>query len=499
MLEALPLLVTTLLLIGAFSYAYATVELKKIRANWNTLRCDPLVVLIAQMVPTDPNIDPSEFATDNFKFCTEKLVDASISIFIQPMLKLFTSQLGATDSIKNSINYLKKAATSLLDPINNSFNNSWSSVKLLVYQIARVFYNIHSAMDRIFGIATASVFAGISLFKGIQNAVGFVIQIIIAILIVLCVLVIFLYFVMWPVIPIILTMIGILSTSVYAANVSGMTDSFCVAPDTLVRMADGWKKVRDIVPGDKLNDGTVEGVLKTAGSLCVEIEGVIISRSHLVYTDKWISAGEHPLAKNIHTAPDFLYCLNTSNHIWEVKSSEDSKSLLLRDWEELPEGFDLEWEDLVYNLLNNNDSSSLTSAGRGLVGPKSYVINMSGDTIPITEVQIGDYIRDGIATTKVIGLYKDSATDVPVRGPNASCWVYRNVASSWEHVFFKATEFCKEGYQLITESGQYAVIFSIGAQSQKIIMRDFTEVGADQIHKTYPFTSKILNDVSINI
>jgi hypothetical protein len=497
MLEALPLLVTTLLMIGVFSYAYATIELKKIRANWNTLRCDPLVVLIAQMVPTDPNINASEFATENFKFCTEKLVDASISIFIKPMLQLFTSQLGATDAIKSSINYLKTAATSLLDPINDSFNNSWSSVKVLVYQIARVFYNIHSAMDRIFGIATASVFAGISLFKGIQNAMGFVIQIIIAILIVLCILVIFLYFVMWPVIPLILTMIGILSTSVYAANVSGMADSFCVAPDTLVKMADGWKKVRDIVPGDKLNEGVVEGVLKTTGSLCVEIEGVIISRSHLVYTDKWISAGNHPLAKNIDTVPDFLYCLNTSNHIWEVKSSEDSETLLLRDWEELPDGFDLEWEHLVYNLLNKNDCSSLTSAGRGLTGPKSYVINKSGHTIPITEVQIGDYIKDGLGLTKVIGLYKDTATDVPLRGPNPSAWVYRSMPSSWEHVFFKWNEdcICKEGYQLITESGQYVVTFSIGAQSQKIIMRDFTEVGADEIYKTYHFTSEILNNV----
>ena len=497
MLEALPLLVTTLLMIGIFSYAYATIELKKIRANWNTLRCDPLVVLIAQMIPTDPNINPSEFATENFKFCTEKLVDASISIFIQPMLKLFTSQLGATDAIKSSINYLKTAATSLLDPINDSFNNSWSSVKILLYQIARVFYNIHSAMDRIFGIATASVFAGISLFKGIQNAMGFVIQVIIAILIVLCILVIFLYFVMWPVIPLILTMIGILSTSVYAANVSGMADSFCVAPDTLVKMADGWKKVRDIVPGDKLNEGVVEGVLKTTGSFCVEIEGVIISRSHLVYTDKWISAGNHPLAKNIDAVPDFLYCLNTSNHTWQVKSSEDSETLLLRDWEELPDGFDLEWEHLVYNLLNKNDCSSLTSAGRGLTGPKSYVINKSGHIIPITEVQIGDYIKDGLGVTKVIGLYKDTATDVPIRGPNASAWVYRSVPSSWEHVFFKwdADCICKEGYQLITDSGQYVVTFSIGAQSQKIIMRDFTEVGADEIHKTYPFTSEILNNV----
>ena len=67
--------------------------------------------------------------------------------------------------------------------------------------------------------------------------------------------------------------------------------------------------------------------------------------------------------------------------------------------------------------------------------------------------------------------------------------------SSWEHVFFKWDDHCNEGYQLITESGQYVVTFSIGAQSQKIIMRDFTEVGADQIHKTYPFTSKILNDL----
>jgi hypothetical protein len=491
MLEALPLLVTTLFLIGIFAYAYATVQLEKIRANWNEMRCDPLVMIVAYMVPTKGDgQDPSEFAASNFSFCMEKMIDSALAIFLQPMLKVFTSQLDATKPINDSMNYLKQAASTLMTPLTSAFSVSWGKFSLVTYQVARIFYNLYSAMDRIFGISIASLFAGLSMYKAIQNSIGFVLQVIIAILTILCILVVFLYFVMWPVIPLILTMIGILSTSVYAVNVSGMGGSFCVGPDTLVKMRSGWKKVSEINVGDELSEGRVEGVLKTVGSIgtCVSIGGVIISKTHLVYHNKWIPAGEHPLAKGFANAVPFLYCLNTSHKVWTVLSPSSSKEeLLLRDWEELPDGFDAEWEAMISKILNNTFLTNPGNAGRGLFDSTTFVWNHKNT--PIADVRIGDFIRDAQGFTRVLGVYRDEAAD------HASAWYYNPIKNIWMHLSSASANTDARpgpGYQLITESGSF--LLGLDPKSDPILVRDFTEVGAENIHKTYDFTAKCLNN-----
>ena len=478
MLEAVPLLATTLAFISIFAYSYAQLELEEIKAHWNERRCEPLVMVMAALIQVDPKKDPSAMAIENFQFCIGNIIDSSIAIFLAPMLQLFTFQMDATKPITDSMNYLRAMAVSLLKPLNDLFNTLWGKLMIIVYQSARIFFQLYSSMDRIFGIATATVFAGMSMYKGIQNAMGFVIQVIIAILIILCVLVVFLFFVMWPVIPLILTMIGILSTTVYAANVSGMSGSFCVAPWTLVKVKSGYKRVHEMVPGEELDDGVIEGILAVEGCDCVRIDGIVISKTHLIKHDgKWIMAGEHPAAEPADYV-GLLYCLNTSTRVWTVVGTKADH--VLRDWEEI-DGNDLEWEDLIYSILNKGTLKH-SAPGRGLFGKDTPIYTLDSEK-PISKVIIGDYVRDKVGYTRVIGIYKDTSELVPRSGPNPAIWSY---SRGWTHL---KVEDClpkvKAGYQLVTESGTFIV-------DSNILVRDFTEVG-NRIHETYAFVDSIIN------
>ena len=498
MLEAVPLIAVTVFFMSIFLYAYANLQLEEIREDWDERRCETLVMLLANMVPTDPNIDPSSFAIENFQFCIGKIIDSSLSIMLRPMMSSFSVQIDATKPISNAMNNLKKSAFSLLTPFLSIFGGMWGKLKNASFEIFRVYYHIHTAMDRVFGIAAASLFAGMGLFNAIKSAMGFVLQVIIAILIVLCILVIFLFFIMWPVIPIILTMIGILSATVYAANVSGMSGSFCVGPDTLVKISHNtWKKVSEIRPKDELIEGTVEGVLRVgtpAPGSCVSIENVIISKSHLIFHNGWISAGDHPDAKPAES-PATLYCLNTSSRTWEVKCVDSEKSLKLRDWEEIPddsEQIDFAWDSLVSSMLNGPDKMIPlrgAATGRGLLGPDTFLwTDILGTNTPITQIKIGDYVRDGMGFTKVLGIYEDTATPVPIAGPNSSVWYYMPIKKIWTHPVSKCRPCQPRGFHLVTESGS----FKIGFGKERMLVRDFTEVGAKRIHETYPFIKSII-------
>ena len=237
---------------------------------------------------------------------------------------------------------------------------------------------------------------------------------------------------------------------------------------------------------------------------CVSIRGVIISKTHLVLCDgEWIPAEKHYEALPLFTTPpDFLYCLNTTTRTWEVKGDEEP--FTIRDWEELPEDhdeIDFAWETLIYTLLNGKDADVKPlrqAAGRGLFGKGTYVWkDMLGTKIPIHQVCIGDMIGDGKGLTRVIGIYKDTSSDIPHSGPNESVWYYMPIKKQWNHpaVPRKAKEFSqREGYQLVTESGTFMVGYPLNMKDGRMLVRDFTEVGAARIHETYPFTQSVLNN-----
>ena len=499
MLEAVPLIAVTLLLIGVFAYLLASIQLVEIRRDWNDRRCEPLVMMIAHMVPVKP--DPN-FASDNFTFCMRGLMKASLSIFTGPMLAVFGQQMEATGPISDSMNTLRASAGSLMGPLNEIIGALWKKSMIGLYQAVRIFGRIHDAMGRVFGIVIATLFAGMASFQGIQNTIGFVIQVCIAILVILVALVIILWFVMWPVIPVVLTAIGVISSTLYATNVSGMAGSFCVAPDTEVQTADGWKPVNELKPGDALHTGRVEGVLRVLTgpeTRCVRLNGVVLSVSHLVwYEGKWRSAGECAGAVPTET-PAELFCLNTTDRTWRCRGSAASGSteaatLLLRDWEELPVSdsckIDNEWDTMIYRLLNPKTTRiHLPQGGRGLLGPDTVLVEETHGTISIREVHLGDRIQVSPGVwARVLGIYHDTSDHQPLAGPNASTWVWIPEKSIWEHITEVYPQ-VNDGWQLVTDTGMFAIWSTEGRQ----LVRDFTEVGADRIHETYDYTAKLLS------
>jgi hypothetical protein len=502
MLEAIPLLAVTLVFISIFINAVASAELNDIRANWNTRRCEPVVMAMAQMVPEDDSINRSDFATENFQFCMGKIIDGTLAIFFAPVLKIFGSQLSAANQTQDAIGTLNKSAASLMSPITSIFTDLFSKMQGVTFHVVRIFYRLFSAFERMNGIAVATVFAGASMMKAMQNTINYVIKVIIIILSVLVILTIFLWFVLFPYIPIIITTIGIISATVAGASAAGMAGAFCVVPGTQVALANEvWKPVEELKPGDILASGAkVEGVLQTSGEGAdlVEIEGVTLSSSHLVFDTvkgKWVPAGEHTSKQSSSFQTPILFCLNTTDRCWQVRGTS-STVLQLRDWEELPPETDVynsHWEAMVYEILNRqalHNTSGISVPGRGLLGPNTVVHEQSKGLISLSEVCIGDYVKDGNIFTRVLAVYRDTSELVPLSGPNSSAWMFYEGKGVWRHppqdiLFEKCQTFVQEGCHLITESGSF--------YANAMRVRDFTEIGYNRIDRTYKSVLETLN------
>jgi hypothetical protein len=158
-------------------------------------------------------------------------------------------------------------------------------------------------------------------------------------------------------------------------------------------MNDGTqKRIEDIVVGDVLLDNnSVTGKfrLETAGSDIYNLNGIIVSNSHIVFcsvTKKWIPVSEHFQAVRIHnyTKP-YLYCLNTTEKVIVVNN------MVFTDWDEVYD------ESLVqlkakYGIEQNADIHKRLDDG---FNKYTIVQLLDGTNKQIHSIDIGDILEGG--------------------------------------------------------------------------------------------------------
>ena len=469
-----PLIFMTFVYISIFVYLIASTQVEGLREDWNSVRCQPMAMFLASYIPTDPAVNKSKFSSDNFQFCIQKLVDSSIALFMVPIMGVFTSQLSAAKTTQQSANNLRNSAASdITSPFNSLINLAWKKFGYIMNHILRIMYQLNSSFQRIFGITLASIFAGLSLFKAINNSIRFIIKVCIIILIVIIALLFLIFIPLSPFIAVLIipTIIAISATQ-YGGDVNGMSDSFnCVQEGTLVKVKHGWKKVEDLLLGDLLWDGKVEGILRGKGSTSVSIHSIVISAMHIVFdstVDRWVFAKDHADAVACKT-PSRVYSLVTSERTWIVRGEQE---LLLRDWSH-SDGNEEAIQRKVCSLLQ---VPFVGVRGLGLLGPDSKVWKYGEGYIPVSSISIGDIVSDGEGRTEVTSIY--TSTELGnISGPNAGIWTLGS--EGWRQ-------------NAVAKSWIQVPLMHLGTSSGKIlvdgeIIRDFNEVDQGQFHELEEF------------
>jgi hypothetical protein len=493
----------------ALSYGLARTmiqhNVKEIIENWDKYRCKAEVMISANVFK--PDTDPRsgyEYAYDNFNFCTSELAKYTLSMALKPVMDIFYQMMNAAiQSIGFTMN-LRTLASNLYNGLTRIFDVFSRRFNLTIHELHRTFLLQMSAMAKANAIANASVYAGISVIKTVMNMFQLMIIVTISILVILVVMVIFLFFILAPVIPVILIAVAVITATAAAASVGGMADSFCFTGETEIMMYDGPRKISELIVGDRLYDGSqVSATIKFAANAATElyiVDGVTVAGSHILYKGgRPILVKDLPGAVPISNAASVLYCLNTTNHKIPVKGR--SGIMIFADWEELDGAEMADWDHLVRSLLKTEAGSSAAWVMESESGiTEETLLETATGMRSIERIAVGDKIRDGAGMTTVVGtviLDGRETNGLGAIGPvvcSAACWI-RNAEGQWIRAAsspeWRPVSPVKRMRMLITESGT----FTVGG----IMMRDFTDVGVDQIEKTYDFTLNHINQrVKIN-
>lgn len=486
------LFLIVLFLLAGLGIIIGTLDRADILANWDQRRCNlPVIITASFYKPAENPIDATTFAIENFQFCISSIASDVMTQVMAPFIALLKSEMEVGNviaEIQNKIRLMianfQKGFTSLLDSVFQRF-------MMIGFHTRLIYKRFMDAMNRAFTIALDTVFLGIAMITGIENFYNFVIKVVTIMLGIMVGLIILLFFILLPVLPIILTTIGVL-VAAGVPGVAGMAGAFCFVPETLLKKKNGDSiQISQLNIGDILEDGSiVEGIVKMDGTdtNLYDVNGVKVSGSHLIYygpLDKYIFVKDHPDAHRISHKSELLYCLNTSTRKIPIQGQ------IFRDWEELPNSLQAVkgWNELVGHLLKTSQNCNQIQA-YPIFSPSWLIQEETKGQMAIDAVKVGDRILDGDVYTDVLGVY-EGIEEVPTKINWYAESIRFKEGNEWKmKAQIPVPKTLQRGNTLITRSGSFSVIEQSGNAVQ---VRDFTEVGIENIEKTYHWMEQILS------
>ena len=521
-----PFMLITFGLIFALGLTIAGLEKNGVMNNWDNRRCD-LPVTVAAMF-FKPESDPrtsSEFAKDNFNFCMKSYIDKFMNILMAPINALFGKQVGLAGSAIDMVNTVRKIAASMYEAFSKYIDKFYKQFSSSVYEISRIIQYLRMAFRRANAMVMSMLYTGITLFRGLLNTIQFIIKVIMYICGIMLAIMIILIFILFPYIPMILAVLGAIVSTVLAlsAVVGGSVASeamnaksgFCFSETTQIIVKEKekdtyvLKSVKDIKMGDELgyDCGTITAIIEMNGKNVpmYNINDIIVSGSHLVLgTDglwKCVSIDER--AKKIDNTSNILYCFNTTSHNIPAFSPKTDNYIMFRDWEEFNDNDSLGqymWNYNILRMLNNNTNYTIWKKGLKLdseiplVGRNIQIKTNSGFTEISNILELWNNCKDN-KTLSVLDRYGNEqkvlgVVYAEIEEVDDSTGIWNTELYEWNGVWIKGSSTLKPsknnglGMTIITETGEFIIWDEIHKKEK--IVRDFTEIGYKEIHKTYP-------------
>lgn len=493
-----PIVAITIGLTIGFGYMLSRTNREEIMASWDKRRCDVPIMMSARYFkpPTDPRT-PSQFSTDNFKFCTDRLVKSAIALAMTPVSAIFEKQIDGANSITHGLNKIRLMVATMHNAFMKYMESFFAKYAAVSHSINRITQHFRSAFRRITTVMLSMLYTGLTMIKGMMNTMDLMVRIVVILLGIIVALLILLFFILFPLIPFFLSLIAAISAvavGTTAGTLNSYREAFCFAPGTMIALADGDQcPIENLAMGTALAGGAeVETLIRLDGSQTSlkSLHGILVSGSHLVLSESgnWHSVDEDSRAEPSQTMSSILYCMNTTTRIIPV-ITPSGQTIQFRDWEEISDT-DVSgqhgWNHMIMTMLNGFAAPADQAECETALFASDVTALSGGKPIAINTIEIGDLVDDISGTTTcVLGIVEGSG-----QGDRFTQIIaYNDATNTWER---RTSGSCKQikGRTLITDSGTFYV--AIPGSDNPVLVRDFTEVGHRNIHKTYSYVASRL-------
>ena len=415
------LITIILLLFVGGCYAFSNIQF--IKDDWPNQRCKPYIMPIAGFINKPPNVSIKDFTSQNFTYCIQNTTKNITGNATEPLNYITTIMVKQAESIKDSINSIRGMMNKTRSFFQSIIEEIMNRLINIIIPLQEIIIRFKDFISKIQGTMTASLFTSLGAFYTLKSLLGAIAQFIIIILITLATLIAMFWifpftwgaaiantaiFVALSIpMALLLTFMSRVLDINTGLSVPTLKSSKCFDKNTEFTMNNGSKKtIYEIEVGEKLENNnmiTAKIIVETFDSIMYNLNGIIVSNSHIVkYDDKWIAVENHPFAKKLENYSEpFLYCINTENKNIELNNTTFS------DWDEIcHEEIDkiknvkirnvkYKLDDVFVEYENTIKNSDIHKYLDGGFHPNTIIRLKNGLIKKIKNINIGDILENG--------------------------------------------------------------------------------------------------------
>lgn len=392
-------LLTVFILFIICSFCFVMTHSQPIKDDWPNQRCKPYVIPVAGFINKPDNMTIGEFTSQNFTFCTRRILETGSKDALMPVNYVLTMMSSVLASIQESINAIREISSKIRDSIADIAKDIMSRLTNVIVPLQKVILSMMDAIRKLQGILTAGLYTSLGSYFIAKSLIEIIIKIVVTVIITLMAVALASAFWFPPIAIACYAAVGTLATLTMVTVIIGQTyfdinfvkpKLKCFDKNTMLEMDNGTtKRIIDIRVGDVLkntNTVTAKVTVETKGSKMYNLYGVVVSHTHIVlYNGEWRRVDKHPFAKQIYNYNEpFLYCLNTSEKVIEINDT------IFADWDDLYDDF-LEQFKRNNGLQYNHDIHKLNEDGFN----RGYKIQLVYGNKNIEDIIIGDVLKYG--------------------------------------------------------------------------------------------------------
>ena len=388
------LIVFVIILLSSISGISALFNIQHIKDNWANYRCNPLFMPFTGLFGYN--------TSENFEFCMGKIFSTHSAESMDSIGSVFGSFSTILTSVFGSINSLRNTIATLGGGINVVFQEFTDRITMFFFTLRMNAIRLKMMFGRIYALLFSVMYMGMSGISGMSSF-----------------------------------------TNTFLFS---FLDTFCFPGSTeiMVKRDNSLKMtpIKDIKIGDILLPGkcTVTATFSfyAKGQPMVKLGNTVVSTNHYVLHEGCaIKAEDHPMAVScgVWDSEDYLYCLNTDNHIIPVGL------LQFLDYDETSAA-DTQSMRMIEQRINNEPSTTIqkpypfTECGFGIAeDARIWVSTKDGNKLLkiIKEVQVGDTLSTG---SQVVGLIRKQITE---------CCIVDGVEITPSTLFWNGTKWIRFG------------------------------------------------------
>jgi hypothetical protein len=422
-------LIVTLIFIGALVGFSKIIDIQKVKDNWETYRCRPDVMLMADYYGHD--------SVENLGYCLKNGFDKRAREAIAPFYTYLGKFVEVLMTMLNSINSIRMIFATIIGSATQIFTEFSGRIQALFYRFQMAAIRMKMLMGRVFATMYAVIFMGMAGIKATQN-------------------------------------FG--NTFLFK-----FLDTFCFDPDTPIVLQNGSTiPIKEVKVGDYLQGGqkvTAAFQFAADGQTMVRLPGILVSTNHYIrYEGKWIEAKDHPDAL---PATDWsggndrpLICLNTDTHTIPIGK------YIFSDYDETSEGDEAAMK-MATDILNGKAAPPQKGSSEMACGPKTLIKTVFG-LVPADQITLGTVLSHGT----VVGLVKKECRSIcKINGETfaAGTCIWSPAHNRW----LRAFQLSKPAIMSPRIFYSFVVTPSATIETQSVVFRDYVEVHSKDLEAPY--------------